>query len=108
MQMAKLTRADAESAAQNMGIETSIDAVTLTEVRAAFAKALRAAHPDTAEAGKYPVSSEYAADTIATIRAARDMLMEWVTGRPNPNCSLCKGTGHYRTAFSSRPCPRCV
>jgi hypothetical protein len=103
----KLTRADVESAAQHLGIGTSIDAVTLIEVREAYKTALFNAHPDTS--GK---SAFDAADVIATLRAARDMLMQWVNGRPDPNCPLCKGTGHTRPTigskgFSSRPCPRC-
>jgi hypothetical protein len=100
----KLTRTDVESAAQYLGIEVGIDAVTLAEVRAAFATALRNAHPDTS--GKTAFD---AADVIATLRAARDMLTEWVSRRPDPNCRLCSGSGHVRgIGFSSRPCPRCA
>lgn len=65
-------------------------------IRAAFYKAVRAAHPDTGGDGS----------SIAKLKEARDLLMR--TAEPDDyfSCKLCGGRGRVGIGFGT-PCPVC-
>lgn len=67
-------------------------------VRAAFARCVKTAHPDTCGASPVP--------TISTYQGARDVLLERIASQNNA-CKLCGGVGKVRAGMGWRSCSAC-
>lgn len=72
---------------------------TDADVRAAFSRALRLAHPDIGG------GAADAATNIARAQRARTLLMSIVAG--DAPCRTCKGAGSVRGSFAMRVCTDC-
>lgn len=96
-----VTRDLAEQAAGLFGLE--LDKLTEIELRNAFRFAIRAAHPDT---GARP---EESASLIQNARAARSVLLRWLSEQPDLECAQCGGSGWVNLGMRVRACsnPRC-
>ena len=70
-------------------------------VRAAFARTVRAAHPDTA--GTAPACGP----AMSEIKLARDMLLFNLASR-NKTCPLCDGHGTVRGRVGRKQCAACA
>lgn len=84
-----MTRIEAE---RLLGIAAGADA---KQIRAAWAAAVRTAHPDT--------GTETPGNYIGLLTQARDIL----SGPANSACVRCGGSGMVRGAFGMRPCSAC-
>lgn len=98
-----LTLADVEAAAGVLGFRGNVTELFSAElVKAAYREKLREHHPDTGG----PVMA--APDRIAMLKQAKDVLLRWIAERPDPGCTLCRGTKVIPSgAFGTRPCPKC-
>lgn len=74
-------------------------AFTESDVRGAYAAAVKRAHPDTAGDDILTIS-------IKDLQAARDLLLDSVASQ-NSACTLCKGKGMVRGAMGLRECTAC-
>lgn len=81
----------------------SKDDLTATRIRAAFARAVRDAHPDTAN------DSQDAAERIASLQEARDLLLSEhdSTLYHNRACKVCSGSGKVRARLGVTACSAC-
>lgn len=70
--------------------------VTAEAIRAAFAAAVRANHPDTGEPSH----------TVATIKEARDILLRNAGAEPVKACPVCRGSGYQMQGFQRVACVR--
>jgi len=78
------------------------DVVLTTDVvDAAYRKALKQSHPDTAEPGSVVV-----AYTMANLQHARKLLRDVVAQRNNP-CPQCRGRGTVPGRFGAQSCAAC-
>lgn len=75
-------------------------AATPQTIRAAFARACRETHPDTAAA-------ERAGITIGVLQHARDVLLDELAVI-NRACKLCGGVGKVRSTMGWRQCGACA
>lgn len=99
----QISRGAVEAAAIALSIEESIDTVTSETVMIAYRKTLRGAHPDSTVTEVVD-----AANQLHVARTAKGLLLEWIELRPDPDCSVCRGSGFIRgVGFTSRKCPRC-
>lgn len=78
-------------AAALLGLEPGADAA---EVRSAYARAVKADHPDHGGPGT----------GIARLQEARDTLL---CHREIPPCKLCRGVGRVRARFGAQVCTAC-
>jgi DnaJ-class molecular chaperone len=74
---------------------------SVRSIRAAWARKVRITHPDTA-----PDVAEAAKSNIETISAARDLLLDLLTGQ-NATCKTCKGSGKVRGRMGAVDCYAC-
>lgn len=75
------------------------EAVSVRSIRAAFARRVKALHPDTATAPGPGVP-------ILELQAARDLLLNGVAQQHNA-CTLCRGRGMVRGVMGWRECSAC-
>lgn len=73
------------------------DGAPAPAVRAAYATAVRASHPDTADGQPSGIP-------IAELKAARDLLLAGVATRP---CKVCGGVGSIRGRLGAVTCTSC-
>jgi hypothetical protein len=90
-------------AAQNL--EVDLEGLTEDKVRTAFAKKIRATHPDTAGS-----ETAIAAAMIVVFQKSRDVLLAYVKDENELQwCEICDGTGKQKTRSGGLiKCMRCA
>ena len=76
---------------------------TAAQIRAAFADAVRANHPDSTQ---WHVRKPVNAVSIRDLQMARDVLLECVATQ-NSTCQMCRGVGKVRGKVGWRRCDAC-
>lgn len=97
----QVTQDEAERAAKVLAAGP-LNRLTAEDVRTYFRSAIRMVHPD---AGGGDAAA--APDRLKELRAARDTLMRWMEGQPDPKCKECRGTGYVFGRVAVKPCSRC-
>lgn len=77
------------------------EAISVRAVRAAFARQIKATHPDTA-----PDRGASLEKTVKSLKAARDLLLAHLNGL-NLCCTLCKGVGTIQGRLGRKECVAC-
>lgn len=77
--------------------------VTAESVRAAFAEAVKANHPDSVKLGEKLTA---AADRLKDVKQARDVWLTALGAKPKAPCAICGDRGIIGRGFHKANCPR--